>query len=139
MTSQDHRPFAPDTPDLLADLVATLGRILRGEIALARAEIALGLRAALRGLVMIVVAVVLLVTAIQLFAGAAVAGLVHAGLQPWQAALALGITLMAIAVALTLAGLRRLRPETLVPQRAFAGLRRDAETLKPKVTPDDRA
>ena len=139
MTSQDRRPFAPETPDLLTDLVATLGRILRGEIALARAEIAQGLRAALRGLVMIVVAVILLITAIQLFAGAAVAALVGAGLSPLWAMLVMVAVLAAIAVALGIAGLRRLRPETLLPQRAFAGLRRDAETLKPKVNPDAAA
>ena len=136
MTTQDRRRFAPDAPDLLADLVATLGRILRGELALARAEITQGARAALRGLVMIVGAVILAVTAIPLFARAGVAGLVDAGLRPWQAELVLGGALVAIAVALCLAGLRRLRAETLMPQRAFAGLRRDVETLKPKVTPD---
>ena len=136
MTTQDRRRFAPDAPDLLADLVATLGRILRGELALARAEITQGARAALRGLVMIVGAVILAVTAIPLFARAGVAGLVDAGLRPWQAELVLGGALVAVAVALCLAGLRRLRAETLMPQRAFAGLRRDVETLKPKVTPD---
>ena len=136
MTTQDRRPFAPDATDLLADLVATLGRILRGEIALARAEITLGLRAALRGLGMIVVAVVLLVTAIQLLAGAGVHGLIHAGLRPWVAELVLGGVLLVAAAVLTMIGLRRLRAETIVPQRAFAGLRRDAETLKPKVNAD---
>ena len=136
MTTQDRRRFAPDAPNLLADLVATLGRILRGEIALARAEITQGARAALRGLVMIVVAVILLVTAIQLFAGAGVHGLIRAGLHPWQAELVLGGVLLAVAAGLTVIGLGRLRPETLMPQRAFAGLRRDVETLKPKVTPD---
>jgi uncharacterized membrane protein YqjE len=136
VTTQDRRPFAPDATDLLADLVATLGRILRGEIALARAEMAQGLRAALRGLAMILGAVILLVTSIPLFARAGVAGLVHAGLRPWQAELALGSILIVLAIVLCIAGLRRLRAETLVPQRAFAGLRRDAETLKPKVNPD---
>ena len=136
MTSQDRRPFAPDAPNLLADLVATLGRILRGEIALARAEMTQGLRAALTGVAMIVAAVILGVTAIQLFAGAGVHGLIRAGLRPWQAELVLGGVLLAVAAALTGIGLRRLRPATMMPQRAFAGLRRDAETLKPKVTPD---
>ena len=116
--------------------MATLGRILRGEIALARAEMTQGLRAALTGVAMIVAAVILGVTAIQLFAGAGVHGLIRAGLRPWQAELVLGGVLLAVAAALTGIGLRRLRPATMMPQRAFAGLRRDAETLKPKVTPD---
>jgi NhaP-type Na+/H+ or K+/H+ antiporter len=133
---QDHRPFAAEAPALVADLVATLGRILRGEIALARAEMAQGLRAALRGLAMVGVAVVLLITALQLFAGAGVAGLVHAGLRPWQAALIVGGALALVAFVLIRAGLRRLSPKEIVPQRALAGLRRDAETLKPKVNPD---
>lgn len=139
MTLQDRRPFASDAPNLLAELVATLGRILRGEIALARAEISQGLRVALRGLVMIVAAVILLVTAIQLFAGAGVAGLVQAGLRPWQAELLLGGVLVVVGALLSMAGLRRLRGNMLVPQRAFDGLRRDVETLKPKVSPDAAA
>ena len=136
MNATDRRPFAPEKTDLLSDLVTTLGRILRGEIALARAEITQGVRAALRGLVMIVVAVILLVTAIQLFAGAGVAGLVEAGLRPWQAQLALGGVLILVAAALTMAGLHRLRAHAFVPRRAFAGLRRDAETLKREVNVD---
>jgi hypothetical protein len=133
---QDHRPSAAEAPALVADLMATLGRILRGEIALARAEMAQGLRAALRGLAMIGVAVVLLITALQLFAGAGVDGLVHAGLRPWQAALIVGGALALVAVVLIRAGLRRLSPKEIVPQRALAGLRHDAETLMPKVNPD---
>ncbi|MGQ0567367.1 MAG: phage holin family protein [Gemmobacter sp.] len=126
----------PEAPNLLADVVGALGRILRGEIALAQAEIRQGLRAAALGLALIVVAAVLLVTAIQLFAGAGVNGLVHAGLRPWQAQLVLGGVLVVLAALLGLAAQRRLRGESLMPQRALAGLRRDAETLKPKVNPD---
>ena len=136
MTLQDRRPLEPDAPNLLADLVATLGRILRGEIALARAEISQGLHGALRGMAMVVVAVILLVTAIQLFAGAGIAGLVHAGLRPWQAELVLGGVLVVVAVLLSMAGLRRLRGDAMMPSRAFAGLRHDVETLKPKVNLD---
>ncbi len=133
---QGRPPHAPEASNVLTDVVSALGRLLRGEIALARAEIKQGLRAAVVGLVMIVVAVILLVTAIQLFAGAGVAGLVHIGLRPWQAAVLLGGALLVVAVVLVMTGLRRLGAEAIVPQRAFAGLRRDVETLNTKVTPD---
>lgn len=118
------------TLSLLGEITAGLGRLVRGELSLARAEAAEGLKAAGSGLVKIGVAAVLGLVGLNVLAGAAVAGLAATGLGPAWAALIVGGGLCVVAVGLVMAGKAALRLRGIVPNRALRGLRRDAEAVR---------
>lgn len=118
------------TMSLLAEITAGVGRLVRGELSLARAEAAEGLKAAGSGLVKIGVAAVLGLVGLNVLAGAAVAGLAATGLGPAWAALIVGGGLCLVAVGLVMAGKAALRLRGILPNRALRGLRRDAEAVR---------
>jgi hypothetical protein len=118
------------TMSLLSEITSGLGRLVRGELSLARAEAAEGLKAAGSGLVKIAVAAVVGLVGLNVLAGAAVAGLAAAGLGPAWAALIVGGALCAVALSLALAGKAALRLRGILPNRALRGLRRDAEAVR---------
>lgn len=119
---------------LLSDVVAGIGRLVQGELTLARAEAAEGLKAAGSGLAKIVLAVILGLVGLNVLAGAAVAGLATTGLGPTWAAVIVGLVLCALAYGLVLAGRAALRLRGLWPDRALSGLRRDAEAVRAGLT-----
>lgn len=119
---------------LLSDVVAGIGRLVQGELSLARAEAAEGLKAAGSGLTKIVMAAILGLVGLNVLAGAAVAGLAATGLGPTWAALIVGLGLCALAYVLVLAGRAALRLRGLWPNRALRGLRRDAEAVRAGLT-----
>ena len=92
------------TASLLSDVVTGLGRLLQGELRLARAEAAAGLKTAGAGLVKLALALVAGLVGLNTLAGAAVAGLVAAGLGPAVAAVAVGLGLCALALGLATGG-----------------------------------
>jgi Putative Actinobacterial Holin-X, holin superfamily III len=118
------------TLSLLSEITAGFGRLVRGELSLARAEASEGLKAAGSGLVKIGVAAVVGLVGLNVLAGAAVAGLAAAGLGPAWAALIVGGGLCFVALGLALAGKAALRLRGILPNRALRGLRRDAEAVR---------
>lgn len=133
MTARGPADGPPQAADLVADLLSGLSRLVRGEIALARAEVARGLRAAVGALVAIGVAAILGLTALNVLAGAAVAALVAAGLSAVWAGVLVGFGLLVVAMVLLGQARGRLRPANLAPRRSMINLRRDGETLKSMV------
>lgn len=115
---------------LLSDVANGFGRLVKGELLLARAEAAEGLRSAGSGLVKIGVAAIIGLVGLNVLAGAAVAGLAATGLGPAWSALVVGVALSALALGLALAGRAALRLRGLWPDRALRGLRRDAEAVR---------
>ncbi|WP_413875217.1 phage holin family protein [Albidovulum sp.] len=71
---------------------------------------------------------------LQALAGAAVAGLVAAGLGPVWSPLIIGLALCAIAAAFAYAGRAALAAKGIAPRRSLRNLRRDAVALKAAVT-----
>jgi hypothetical protein len=122
------------TASLLSDVVAGFGRLVQGELMLARVEATQGLQAAGAGLAKIALAAVLGLVGLNVLAGAAVAGLVQAGLGPVWAALVVGLGLCSIGVGLVLAGRAALRLRGLWPDSAARSLRRDAEAVRAAMT-----
>lgn len=126
-----------DSPvGLVGDVVAGFTRLVRGEFALARAEATRSLGDATSAIGKLIIAAILAITALNVLAGAAVAGLVVAGLTPLWASVAVGAGLLVIAYILVQIGLNQLNPANLAPKRMMANLRQDAETLKSMVIRD---
>lgn len=116
--------------DLVREIVAQVRVIFRKELDLAQAEITDGLRLMAIGLGSVVAAVVIALTALNILASALVAALIELGLSPIVSALVVGVSLTVIAALLARSGVRKMRPENLVPKRTVAQFRRDAEEIK---------
>ncbi len=136
MTDQPDRPAAEASAGLLGDIVTGFARLLRGELALARAEAKRSLGEATAAMAKLVLAVIFGITAVNVLAGAAVAGLVALGLAPIWASVLVGCGLLLLAYALVQIALPQLKPSNLVPTRTMANLRQDAETLTSMGNPD---
>jgi hypothetical protein len=129
----DGLPAEPPTERTLGQLVADashdLSRILRSEVALAKAELKADAQAAATGAAMFVVAAVFAFLALILLLIAAAYGLVAAGLDPWLAFLIVAVVLLLVGVVLVLVGraqVRRVGP----PERTIRSTRETVEALK---------
>ncbi len=122
------------TTTLLSDVVSGMGRLVRGEIMLAKAEATEGLKTAVGGLVKLVAAAIIALVALNVLAGAAVAALSEAGLGPAWSAVIVGVALCVLALILAMAGKSALRMRGLWPDRAVRGVRRDAEAVRTGLT-----
>ena len=131
-----HRESAAN---LLGDVASGFGRLIRGELALARAEAKRSLSDATSAVGKLVVAAILGGVALNVLAGAAVVGLVAAGLTPVWASVAVGVGILLVAFVLVQLALSQLKPANLAPNRSMANLRQDAETFKSMVIPDATA
>lgn len=123
-------PEREPTVSLLADVVAGLGRLVRGELMLAKAEATEGLKIAAGGLIKIAAAAIIALVGLNVLAGAAVAAIAATGLGPAGAAVIVGVALCALALILLLAGRAAISLKGLWPDRATRGLRRDAEAVR---------
>lgn len=118
------------TLTLLSDVVGGIGRLLSGELRLAREEAAEGLKTAGGGLAKLAIAAVMGLVGLNILAGAAVVGLAALGLGPGWAALIVGVALCLLAFGFAQAGRSALRLREVLPSRALRGLWRDGEALR---------
>lgn len=137
MTDQPDGSAGQATAGLLGDIVSGFARLVRGELALARAEAKRSIGEATSAMAKIVIAVILGITAVNVLAGAAVAGLVALGMAPIWASVLVGGGLLLSAYVMVQIALPQLTPANLAPKRTLANLRHDAETLKSMGTPDE--
>jgi hypothetical protein len=115
---------------LLSDVATGVGRLVQGELRLARAEATEALKAAGSGLVKIAIAAVVALVGLNVLAGAAVAALATTGLGPVWSAVVVGLALCLLALGLALAGRAALRLRGIWPERVLRGLRRDVEAVQ---------
>ena len=125
----DPRP----TGTLLSDAVNQLTRLVRGEVALAKAEVAQNIKSAGLGVGLLVGAVVLVFVALNVLVLALVAALGELIGAGW-AALIVGIVLLAVAGLLAMRGLNALKPENIAPSRTVRNVQADAQTIKENVS-----
>lgn|SRR5512138_2985425 len=114
--------------NLLSRLVSDLTALFRNELALAKAEFsnaATNVKAGIAGIA--VGAAVLLAGALSLVA-AAILGLAEV-LDPWLAALVVGVALGVIGFVLLQSAKKKLEPSNLSMERTQHSLRRDAEVV----------
>jgi len=136
MTGQNDSTSGESPVGLLSDVVAGFGRLLRGELALARAEAKRSFGAVTSALVKLMIAAILGITALNVLSGAAIAALVAAGLSPPWASVAIGAALLLAVFGLVRTALAELTPANLAPKRMMDNLRHDAEILKSMVISD---
>lgn len=113
----------------LAAVIAALTRLLGNEVALLKAEAARAASDTRRAIGLFAVAVVLGLVALNALAGAAVLGLMAAGLHPAWAMLAVGVGLLALALGYAQAARWRLRRENLSPWRSRRSMQRSLSML----------
>lgn len=124
----DPRP----TGTLLSDAVNQLTRLVRGEVALAKAEVAQNIKNAGMGVGLLVGAVVIVFVALNVLVLALVAALSAIMPAGW-ASLLVGLVLLAVAGLLAMRGLNALKPENLAPSRTLANVQADAQAIKENV------
>lgn len=124
-------------PASIALLVQELRGLLRVELALARAEIEDGARGMAIGVALIALAGMLGFIGLVVMAGAVVLALHGYGFSWLHAALITGGAALLIAALAAYVGIRRVKPQNLVPKRAMANLRADvhAAAEAPHVPP----
>jgi hypothetical protein len=120
----------PGVAGLFSEVLSGVGRLVQGELRLARAEAADSLRSVGSGIAKLAGAAVVALVGLNVLAGAAVAALARAGLGPAGAGLAVGVVLVLVALLLALAGRHALQLRAHKPRRFLDGLRRDAQAVR---------
>lgn len=132
-----HDPSQAGLPGTIALLLQELRGLFRVELALAKAEVSQGAARMGVGIALIVLSVLLSFVGLLVLSGAAVIALEMQGFTLLTSALMVGGSALGLALILILIGVRRLRPENLVPRRAMANLRADitVATEAPRARP----
>jgi hypothetical protein len=128
--TRDRMPQDRDPSILLAEVLAGLGRLVKGEVALARAEVKEGLHNLSAELAKIILAVVLAIVALNVLASAAVAALMTAGVSAGPAGLMVGLGLLGVAIAFARSARTKLQMQGWIPGRALRGLGMDAQAIR---------
>lgn len=129
-TPGDRPPEARPISELISDGLAQFSRLVRSEVALARAEISSNARRAARGGAMLGIAAAVAVPALFILMMALAAQLHEVGLA-WPAAyLVTAVAGFVLAAIIATLGLNSLKAEALIPSRTINQLHRDAATMK---------
>ena len=122
----------------LGDLFSTLTRetstLLRQEVQLAKAELTQSATEAARGMGMLAAGGAVAYAGLLFVLLAVVFGLIRAGLEPWLAALIVGVVVVAIGAILVLRARASLKPANLAPRRTVETLKEDQEWAKEQIT-----
>ena len=127
--SADHRPMS----ELFTDAINQFSKLVRNEVALARAEIASKVSAAAVGIAMLGAAACLLIAAMVVLLLALAAWLSELGLSDPLANLAAGVIAVLVCAGLAYFGIKRLNPENLAPHRTIEQVQRDVAAVKEHV------
>jgi len=119
--------------ELFTDAINQFSKLVRNEIALARAELASKVSAAAVGIAMLGAAACLLIAAKVVLLLALAAWLSELGLSDPLANLAAGVLAVLISAGLAYFGIKRLNPENLAPQRTIEQVQRDVTAVKEHV------
>lgn len=122
----DSRPVS----ELISDALQQFSRLVRNEMALARAEVSDKIKQAIRGGAMLGVAAAVVLPSIFILMLALAALFVELGMAASLAYLLTAVIGFVIAGVLGMIGLNRLKAEALMPNRTINQLHRDAATMK---------
>jgi hypothetical protein len=119
--------------DLLSDLASQVSTLVRREIELARTEIASSLMQAGRGAGLTGLGGVLIHAGLLALLAAGMLGLVQAGIDPWLAALIVGLLVIGVGIVITSIGLKQVQTTDMAPRQTVASIRRDVEYVKEQI------
>jgi hypothetical protein len=129
-TDNPEQPQRASIGSLLSSLPDLIRRLIRGEIALARAELTAKLKAAGVGLGILAAAGILGFILLEVLIAAAVLGVATA-LPAWLAALLVAAALLVIVAVLALVGVRSLkRGVPPVPEETIKNVKSDVRAMK---------
>ena len=118
------------TVEMMADIMGSVGNLVRGEVDLARAEMATSLNKAAAAIGSMVVAAILAITGLNVLAAALVAFAIQMGLTPTWATIVVGAGLLLVAVIIFASAKSALSQIGFVPTRAARNVQRDAAAIK---------
>jgi protein-S-isoprenylcysteine O-methyltransferase Ste14 len=124
------RAQQPSTPHLFIEAMAQLAALFRTEIRLVRTELSEKAAKAVNAVGMVAGSVVLLFLALLILLEGLVAWLVAEGLPPYWAAVAVGLPIGIIGIALLLAAMKALKAANFVPDRALEQVSKDMAVAK---------
>ena len=116
--------------DLLGDLANQVSTLVRKEIELARVEITSSVGRAGRGAAMAGLGGALLYAGLLVLLAAAVFGLIEAGMDPWLAALVVGVAAAVIGGVLTTVGVKQVQTTNMAPTQTAETVRENVEFVK---------
>ena len=119
--------------DLLSDLASQVSTLVRREIELARTEIASSLMQVGRGAGLTGLGGVLIHAGLLALLAAGMLGLVQAGIDPWLAALIVGLLVIGVGIVITSIGLKQVQTTDMAPRQTVASIRRDVEYVKEQI------
>ena len=130
--SQPASDFAPQpesTRSLLGQLADEVTTLLRKEIALARAELSDALSQAKTGATSLALGGAVAFAGFLVLLAAAVIGLSYV-VEPWLAALIVGVIVLIIGFAMLQSGKKKLEPSAFKPERTQESLRKDKDMVQ---------
>jgi hypothetical protein len=127
---ENRPPELKPVSELISDALAQFSRLVRNEVALARAEVTDKAKQVARGGAMLGIAAFVALPALFILMMALAAGLHELGLAWWLSYLLTAVVGFVIAAVLGMVGMNRLKAEELVPNRTINQLHRDAATMK---------
>jgi fatty acid desaturase len=140
MNSHNHGSAPGQAPGaLMADVLSGVGRLVQGEIALAKAEATERLQTARRATGQIAAAAMLGFAATNVLAAAAVAAAMALGLSLLWATVTVGAGLLLLALGFAQHAMRLISDAGAPSKRAAQSIRRDFETLQTMVKSDATA
>jgi hypothetical protein len=119
--------------DLLGDLSRQVSTLVRKEIELARVEVTSSARKMGSGAAMAGAGAALLYAGLLVLLGAAVLGLIEAGIDPWLSALIVAVVVLAIGGAVTAMGVKRIQETDLAPTETAETVKENIEYVKEQV------
>jgi hypothetical protein len=123
-----HAYSGETTLGLLRHFLEDVATLFRQEMALARAEIGGVIQRVTAGVGAIATGALLLLSGFMVLLAAAVLGLALV-VEPWLAALIVGVVVAAVGAIILFSGLKALSSATLKPTRSIESLARDKEVL----------
>ena len=122
----DRKPVS----ELFSDALQQLSKLMRHEVALAKAELSVNAKQMARGGIMLGGAAVVALPSLFILMMALAAFLMELGLAASLACLITAVVGFVVAGILAKVGLNRLRADLLMPNRTINQLQRDAATVK---------
>lgn len=116
--------------DLLGDLGRQVSTLVRKEIDLARVEVTASLGRATRGAAMAAIGGALLYAGVLALLGAAIFGLIDAGMDAWAAALIVALAALAIGGAVLMTGIKQVQATNLAPTQTAETIQENVEFVK---------